>query len=81
MSDFMPTRRHVLQWTGVATTLAIAGSALPNFGIIQALASDLGSGDTGVLNYAYALEQLEAAFYTQAVKTPYKGITKAELRC
>jgi hypothetical protein len=24
---------------------------------------DLGSGDTGILNYAYALEQLEAAFY------------------
>ncbi|MDB5261192.1 MAG: hypothetical protein JWQ14_473 [Adhaeribacter sp.] len=28
---------------------------------------DLGSGDVGVLNYAYALEQLEAAFYTQVV--------------
>ncbi len=26
---------------------------------------DLGSGDVGILNYAYALEQLEAAFYTQ----------------
>ena len=26
---------------------------------------DVGSGDTGVLNYAYALEQLEAAFYAQ----------------
>jgi len=30
-------------------------------------AVDLGSGDTGVLNYAYALEQLEAAFYTMVV--------------
>lgn len=28
---------------------------------------DLGSGDTGILNYAYALEQLEAAFYTIVV--------------
>jgi hypothetical protein len=28
---------------------------------------NLGSGDFGVLNYAYALEQLEAAFYTQVV--------------
>nr|WP_276496885.1 ferritin-like domain-containing protein [Pontibacter litorisediminis] len=28
---------------------------------------DLGSGDTGILNYAYALEQLEAAFYTEVV--------------
>jgi len=80
MSDFTPSRRLVLKWTGVATTLAIAGSVLPNFGISQALAADLGSGDIGVLNYAYALEQLEAAFYSQAVKTPYDGITKAELK-
>jgi hypothetical protein len=28
---------------------------------------DLGSGDIGILNYAYALEQLEAAFYTMVV--------------
>ncbi len=27
----------------------------------------LGSGDIGILNYAYALEQLEAAFYIQVV--------------
>lgn len=39
---------------------------------------DLGSGDIGVLNYAYALEQLEAAFYTQVIATPYSGITDAE---
>lgn len=80
MSDFKPSRRHILKWTGVAASLAVAGSVLPNFGISAALAADLGSGDTGVLNYAYALEQLEAAFYTQVVKTPYKDITKSELR-
>ena len=39
---------------------------------------DLGSGDIGVLNYAYALEQLEAAFYTQVIATPYSGMTDAE---
>ena len=39
---------------------------------------NLGSGDIGVLNYAYALEQLEAAFYTQVVTSPYSGITAAE---
>jgi len=39
---------------------------------------NLGSGDIGVLNYAYALEQLEAAFYTQVVKTPYSGISAME---
>ena len=80
MTEFAPSRRHVLKWTGVAATLAIGGSLLPNFGISAALAADLGAGDIGVLNYAYALEQLEAAFYTQVVKTPYEGATKAELR-
>ncbi len=39
---------------------------------------DLGSGDFGVLNYAYALEQLEAAFYTQAVSSPYSGMSSDE---
>lgn len=34
--------------------------------------------DIGVLNYAYALEQLEAAFYLQVVATPYSGITSQE---
>ncbi|PSR55727.1 hypothetical protein AHMF7605_20570 [Adhaeribacter arboris] len=29
---------------------------------------NLGSGDIGILNYAYALEQLEAAFYDMVVK-------------
>ncbi|MES2703004.1 MAG: ferritin-like domain-containing protein [Bacteroidota bacterium] len=39
---------------------------------------NLGSGDIGILNYAYALEQLEAAFYTQVAATPYSGITANE---
>lgn len=41
---------------------------------------DLGSGDTGILNYAYALEQLEAAFYIQVVATPFAGITADETK-
>ncbi len=40
---------------------------------------NLGSGDTGILNYAYALEQLEAAFYTQVVMTPYASISALEM--
>lgn len=40
---------------------------------------DLGSGDPGILNYAYALEQLEAAFYLQVAATPYSGISNSEL--
>lgn len=33
---------------------------------------DLGSGDIGVLNYFYALEQLQASFYIEVVSKPYK---------
>lgn len=39
----------------------------------------LGSGDTGVLNYAYALEQLEAAFYTQVIMNPYSNMSQGEM--
>ena len=49
----------------------LAFGNLPNFGISSALAADLGSGDIGILNYAYALEQLEAAFYTMVIDSPY----------
>ncbi|MES2873386.1 MAG: ferritin-like domain-containing protein [Bacteroidota bacterium] len=38
----------------------------------------LGSGDIGILNYAYALEQLEAAFYVQVATSFYTGATQAE---
>jgi len=39
---------------------------------------DVGSGDTGILNFAYALEQLEAAFYTQVNASFYTGISTDE---
>lgn len=39
---------------------------------------NLGSGDIGILNYAYALEQLEAAFYTKVIMTPFNGMTASE---
>src|SRR5688572_26692118 len=39
---------------------------------------NLGSGDIGILNYAYALEQLEAAFYTMVTSSFYGGITAKE---
>lgn len=66
-----PSRRHLLKWTGAAGTVAVAGAFLPNFGISAALGAELGDGDIGVLNYAYALEQLEAAFYTQVLDNPF----------
>lgn len=36
-------------------------------------AVNFGTGDVGILNYAYALEQLEAAFYTAVVDGAYYG--------
>ena len=41
----------------------------------------LGSGDTALLNFLYILEQIEAAFYTQAVATPYYGLSDLESLC
>lgn len=79
MDEMKLSRRHLLKWTGTASAVvAVSGVWLPNFGISTALAADLGEGDVGVLNYAYALEQLEAAFYTQVIDTPYSGITEEE---
>jgi len=78
MSYHSMSRRHVLKWTGAAATVAVAGTVLPNFGITAALAADLGEGDVGVLNYAYALEQLEAAFYTMVIDSPYPGMSDDE---
>jgi len=68
------SRRHLLKWTGAGATIAVAGALLPNFGISAALGAELGEGDIGVLNYAYALEQLEAAFYTQVIATPFSDM-------
>lgn len=73
MTDMLVSRRRVLRWGGAGAGLVLAGAVLPNFGISAALAADLGEGDIGVLNYAYALEQLEAAFYTQVVGKMYSG--------
>lgn len=40
---------------------------------------DLGRGDVGILNYAYALEQLEAAFYTQVVTDSTSAFSADEI--
>ncbi|HVY19612.1 MAG TPA: ferritin-like domain-containing protein [Bauldia sp.] len=80
MKDFTKhdaTRRNVLKWSGVGLGLFAFGR-LPAFGISEALAADLGAGDIGILNYAYALEQLEAAFYTMAVSSPYASMKADE---
>jgi len=73
------SRRTVLKWSaGGAVALTLFGGRLPDFGISEALAADLGEGDIGILNYAYALEQLEAAFYTKVVDSAYGGMMDDE---
>lgn len=90
-AESLTSRRAFLKWSSAAALTAFAFGALNPESLsantafsglpIEPLAQgavDLGKGDTGVLNYAYALEQLEAAFYTQVIATPYSGITSAE---
>lgn len=76
------SRRTFLKWSGVTLAVAAAGCNDNGSGLTAPPSGSgsvsLGNGDIGVLNYAYALEQLEAAFYTQVVKTPYGGISSAE---
>jgi hypothetical protein len=38
----------------------------------------LGAGDVALLNYLYIMKQVTAAFYTQAVATPFYGISLVE---
>ncbi|HEX8549213.1 MAG TPA: ferritin-like domain-containing protein [Cytophagaceae bacterium] len=66
------SRRSFMKYAGAAaatSALIIAGCKKKDEapGPTTDQGVDLGSGDTGVLNYAYALEQLEAAFYTTVV--------------
>ena len=78
-------RRQFLKLSGIA----LAGSGLllacnddDDMGITptpEPGVFDLGSGDLGVLNYAYALEQLEADFYTKVVNNFYSGISQEEM--
>jgi rubrerythrin len=80
----MTGRRALLKWSGVAAVSSLTlGGMLPGLDVVKAFGEtgpatsnkvDLGEGDVGILNYAYALEQLEAAFYTQVAKTPYSNM-------
>lgn len=44
----------------------------------EEVVANFGQGDIAILNYAYALEQLEAAFYTQVVDSAYFENASAE---
>ena len=74
------SRRNFLKLSGVG--IAIAGLALVGCSdddyFVDESVFDLGTGDVGVLNYAYALEQLEADFYSKVVNSFYSGISSLE---
>lgn len=77
------SRRKFLRFSGL---LGVSAAVLGGTGLTGCRRDDdgtmddvnLGSGDIGVLNYAYALEQLEAAFYTQVMASPYSGMSALE---
>jgi len=76
-------RRSFLRCAGVGAAaasgvLAMSSCRKHNDDAVVSGTIDIGSGDIGILNYAYALEQLEAAFYLQVALTPYSGITATE---
>ena len=71
-------RRSFLRYAGAGAAgiaLVAAGCKKDEKGEVGVY---LGSGDIGILNYAYALEQLEAAFYVQVANSFYSGATQAE---
>jgi len=77
-------RRSFLRYAGVGVAgvglLSVASSCHKDHNVTPtAGVTDVGSGDTGVLNFAYALEQLEAAFYLQVIATPYSNMPSIEL--
>lgn len=73
-------RRSFLQYAGAgAAGIALVAAGCkknnnegPQSGVY------FGSGDVGILNYAYALEQLEAAFYTKVIMSQFSGISSNE---
>lgn len=87
------SRRNFLKTGGIAlagTSLLMFSCSVDDEELLTAdLKSDkmngrkvynLGKGDFGILNYAYVLEQLEAAFYTRVVENGFFNGANAEER-
>ncbi|MEO5684339.1 MAG: ferritin-like domain-containing protein [Chitinophagaceae bacterium] len=77
------SRRRFLGYAGAATGLIAGLAACTKANDVSARTAadgvDLGSGDVGILNYAYALEQLEAAFYVKVIGSQYANMASAEV--
>ena len=79
-NDF--SRRKFLRYAGAASGLVVVAAScnkndVASNGTLDGV--DLGTGDIGILNYAYALEQLEAAFYTQVIMSQFSGMSSTEM--
>lgn len=72
------SRRGFLNIAGASAGIVLIGSGCSKDDNPMSGGVNLGSGDTGILNYAYALEQLEAAFYIQVINSQYSGMTADE---
>lgn len=81
ISSFGIQRRNMLKFFGASAAVVALGTACTKEGITSIYAPggsvgsadtgvQLGVGDTQILNFAYALEQLEAAFYMKVVTAP-----------
>jgi len=82
-------RRVFMRYLGATAAAGVALSACQNELVDPAARGsaragdvvdlgDIGYNDVSVLNYAYALEQLEAAFYVQVLLTPFAGMNGYE---
>ena len=74
-------RKSFLKYTaisGITMALGLEACKKDNTPANPAQFTDVGSGDTGILNFAYALEQLEAAFYIKVNASFYSNITAEE---
>lgn len=88
ISEFKSMNEKLLKPISRKMFLKYAGASAAATGLIAAGCNDddnpglatvnLGTGDTGILNYAYLLEQLEAAFYVRVMTAPYAGMSSEE---
>lgn len=85
-SDRMATRRQFFRYSGIAVAtgaLILTGCNDDNEDCDLPICDpskpvNLGSGDVGILNYAYALEQLESAFYALVLQGGYYASANAD---
>lgn len=76
--DVSLKRRSFLKLGGLSVLAAVGAGLCNRTAFAEEGGVNLGSGDIGVMNYAYALEQLEAEFYTRVASSFYAGISPSE---